>query len=322
MTGDIVRKNSSALPGLNNGTIMNRFKRILRFFIKSRLLGHDVPLLASFKLTYRCNLACMACPFHLLSGQPGSHMGWDTACRALDTLSEMGCPIVVFEGGEPLLWSDGDRTFSDLAHYARGRFSCTAATTNGTLSLDVPTDILWVSVDGTHEAHNELRNGSYERVMDNLKTTRHQRLYIHFTLNRLNFSQCPDIIRAVTSIPAVRGVTVQLFYPYGAGEEPLALSNEERRTALESVMSLKKAGYPVMNSFWGLRSMVDNSWNCREKLLANVSPDGVIFQGCYVKGRGEVVCSQCGFTPVAEASGAYDLKPGPLMAGMRIFFMR
>ncbi len=65
--------------------------------------------------------------------------------------------------------------------------------------------------------------------------------------------------------------------------------------------------------------MIDNSWSCREKLLANVNPDGRVVLGCYVKDRGEVVCSQCGFTPVAEASGAYSLIPGPLMAGLRIF---
>jgi ethanolamine utilization microcompartment shell protein EutS len=68
--------------------------------------------------------------------------------------------------------------------------------------------------------------------------------------------------------------------------------------------------------------MIDNSWQCRERLLANVIPDGRVTLGCYVKDRGEIVCSQCGFTPVAEASGAYSLLPGPLMAGLRIFLMR
>jgi Fe-coproporphyrin III synthase len=302
--------------------IMGKYASILRFFFRTRMLGHDCPLIASFKLTYRCNLACLACPFHLLSGGAGTHMDWDTACSTLDTLSEMGCPIVVFEGGEPLLWSDGNHTFNDLVNYAREQFPCVAATTNGTLDLDCTTDILWVSVDGLRDTHNHLRSNSYDRVIENVKAANHPKLFIHITLNSINFRECADIVRAVSSISTVKGITIQLFYPYGQGEEPLALTGEERKFVLGNVLSLKKKGYPILNSAWGLKTMIDNSWTCRERLLANVSPDGRMALGCYVKDRGEVVCSQCGFTPVAEASGAYSLLPGPLMAGIRIFLMR
>jgi Fe-coproporphyrin III synthase len=302
--------------------IMGRYSSILRFFYRTRVLGNECPLIASFKLTYRCNLACRACPFHLMSTRADTHMDWGTACRSLDTLSGMGCPIVVFEGGEPLLWSDGNYTFNDLVNYARGRFSCVAATTNGTLNLDCPTDILWVSVDGLRDTHNHLRGNSYDRVIENVNTAKHPKLFIHITLNRLNFRESADIVRTVSSIPAVRGITLQLFYPYGQGEEPLALTGEERKLALNDILTLKKDGYPILNSAWGLNAMINNSWACRERLLANVSPDGRVAVGCYVKDRGEVVCGQCGFTPVAEASGAYSLLPGPLMAGIRIFLSK
>jgi hypothetical protein len=90
---------------------------------------------------------------------------------------------------------------------------------------------------------------------------------------------------------------------------------------LETVLSLKNGGYNILNSAWSLKAMANNNWKCREDLLANIDPDGKISVGCYVKHRGDVVCSQCGFTPVAEASGAYALVPGSLMAGMRIFFL-
>lgn len=298
---------------------MKRLAGIIGFFLKSRVLGRDIPLIASVKLTYRCNLACRACPFHLLAGRPGTHMTWDVACRSLDSLARSGCPIVVFEGGEPLLWTDGGRTFSDLARYARGKFTCVAATTNGTVNLDVPTDILWVSVDGTRTTHNVLRSGSYDRVMENMLSSVHPRLYVHVTLNRLNWRELPGILDTLSTTPAVKGITIQLFYPYNQGEEDLALSSEERLEALNTALSLKEQGFPILNSTWGLKAMMDNTWTCRERLLANINPDGGMTVGCYVKDRGQVVCSQCGFTPVAEASGAYALLPGPLVAGMRIF---
>ena len=34
----------------------------LAFFFRRKVLRQKQPLLASFKLTYRCNLACQACP--------------------------------------------------------------------------------------------------------------------------------------------------------------------------------------------------------------------------------------------------------------------
>jgi Fe-coproporphyrin III synthase len=294
----------------------------LGFFLKSRLMGRDIPLIASFKLTYQCNLACLACPFHLRSEEDGSSMDMKTACESLDRLAEMGCPIVVFEGGEPLLWSDGYFNLNDLVVYAKERFACVAATTNGTFSLHVPTDILWVSMDGTRNVHNHLRSGSYDQVMRNIATASHKKLYIHITLNKLNWKDLPDLVRTVAAVPTVKGITLQLFYPYNQGEEPLALSKEERRDALKKVIELKASGFPIQNSAWSLNAMVNNSWKCRENLLANVNPDGSITTGCYVKNRGTVECSQCGFTPVAEASGAYAFVPESILAGMRIFLCR
>jgi sulfatase maturation enzyme AslB (radical SAM superfamily) len=180
-----------------------------RFFWQRKILGRRIPLLASFKITYRCNLACRACPFHLRSKHEDTAMSWDTAVGALNALRTIGTRLIVFEGGEPLLWRDGSRHLSDVIRYARGLFLRVAVTTNGTLPLDVPADTLWVSLDGLKETHDDL--------------------------------------------------------------------------------------------------------------LINVDPDGTITQGCYVKNRGEIHCEACGFTPVAEASGALDLIPGSLWAGWKLF---
>ena len=52
-------------------------------------------------------------------------------------------------------------------------------------------------------------------------------------------------------------------------------------------------------------------------ILVNVDPDGSVTRGCYVKSRGEINCAACGFTPIAEASGALDLVPGSIYAGWK-----
>ena len=57
-------------------------------------------------------------------------------------------------------------------------------------------------------------------------------------------------------------------------------------------------------------------------MIANVEPDGQINTGCYVKNRGTVNCSWCGFAAHTEISQAFQMHPGPMLSGMKIFKYR
>lgn len=289
------------------------------FYFQRKILGQRIPLLASFKITYRCNLVCRACPFHLRADEENSQMSWNTAVAAMESLCRRGTRFIVFEGGEPFLWRDGPYNLHDLVLYARKRFLRVAVTTNGTLPLDIPADILWISLDGMKEAHDKLRSNSFECVCSNLKTTKHPRVFIHCTLNRLNWRDVEFLVDFVKNMTTVKGITFQFFYPYNQGEDNLALSADERRAVIDKLIELKKRGFPVLNSSGRLKAMIENRWRCYDDILINVDPDGAITKGCYVKSRGEINCDACGFTPVAEASGAMDLIPGSILAGWRLF---
>lgn len=289
------------------------------FMIQRKILGRKIPLLASFKITYRCNLSCKACPFHLRADEEEKQMSWDKAIGTLESLHRLGTRLLVFEGGEPLLWRDGSYHLHDLVLYARQRFLRVAVTTNGTLPLDVPSHTLWVSLDGMRETQNALRSDSFDRIWANIEKTRHPRVFIHCTLNRRNWRDVELLARQVRDMPTLQGMTVQFFYPYHQGEDDLSLSMEERRAAIMKVLELKKSGLPILNSAGRLKAMIDNRWTCHDDILINVDPDGTITKGCYVKSRGEINCDACGFTPVAEASGALDLIPGSMYAGWRLF---
>jgi MoaA/NifB/PqqE/SkfB family radical SAM enzyme len=291
---------------------------LLDFYFRRKILRQKIPLLASFKLTYRCNLSCSACPFHGRAAENNSHITWDGAVDALDALKSRGTRIVVFEGGEPFLWRDGNHGLHDLIVYAKKRFLRVAVTTNGTFPLDVPADVVWVSIDGLNGTHDRLRSGSFERIWSNLKSAEHPRVLVHFTMNRLNWRELDQLAEELKHIPAVKGLSVQLFYPYDQGESSLALSPDERKNALENVIRLRKS-YPIINSERCLKAMIGNNWHCHDDVLINVDPDGKLTQGCYVKGRGKVNCRECGFTPVAEASGALDLQPGSILAGWKAY---
>ena len=288
------------------------------FYLRRKVGRHAVPLLASFKVTYRCNLACRACPFHHRQDRAGE-MTWAAALEAMDALRRLGTRIVVFEGGEPLLWRDGPFRIHDLVREARRRFLRVAVTTNGTLPLDVPAHILWVSVDGLKDTHDDLRSGSFDRVRENLERAEHERIFVHCTLNRKNLDDIEGLAEWVRGLPAVKGMTFQFFYPYRQGEEDLSLSPEQRRRAVETLLDLKKRGFPILNSAGRLAAMVSGGWVCHDDILVNVDPDGSVTRGCYVKSRGEINCAACGFTPIAEASGALDLVPGSIYAGWKLF---
>lgn len=292
------------------------------FFARRMILRQRLALLVSFKLTYRCNLACRACPFHFRADSGATDMPWETAIRALDKLHRSGARMLVFEGGEPFMWRDGNHRLNDLIDYARPHFLRVAVTTNGTFPLDARADTLWVSLDGTKVTHNALRSGSFDRVYANLQATKHPRVFLHCTLNRRNTFDIEALVHLASDLPTVRGITFQFFYPYHQGEEDLALSVDERKRAIAQLLSLKKAGAPILNSASRLRAMINNRWRCHDDVLANVDPDGSITTGCYVKSRGLVNCAACGFTPVAEASGALDLHPGSIRTGWKLFLQK
>lgn len=277
------------------------------------------PFLASYKLTYRCNLRCQQCPFVDYAGPDPSYAD---VCHVLDQMRARGDRVVVFEGGEPLLWKDAARepacTFADVVRYARARFACVGVTTNGTLPLDgIETDVLWVSVDGFAETHNRLRQAPiFERVIEHIRSATHPRLYAHITANAENAAEIPDLARYLSTL--VKGITVQFYYPYGP-DDRLFLPWEERRRLLDALTALKKDGVPILNSTAALTALRDNGWRCRPWLIDCANPDGTLWQGCYLQGRAEMNCAKCGFAPYTEISLAFGGDPRAVLAGMKIF---
>ena len=288
----------------------------LQHNLASRLLGWRRPLLAGFKLTHRCNLRCRACPFWR---QKGEDMSFAQAQQALDELYAAGVRLVIFEGGEPFLWRDGHYRLADLVSEAKQRFFSVGVTTNGTLPLDVPADVVWVSVDGLAETHDRNRGPSFERAMTHIAASSHPKIFANVTINRLNWQEVPELVRFLAG--RVKGITIQFYYPY-AGTEDLSLGQAERRQVLEELIALKRAGYPVADSIPALKALQDNSWRCHPWLIANVEPDGTVNIGCYLKNRATISCQRCGFAAHVEISLAYDWNLAAIAAGREIFGFR
>lgn len=265
--------------------------------------GLQRPFLANCKLTNRFNLLRQQCAF---VDRPGLEPSFTQVTALLDQLSARGDRIIIFEGGEPLLWRYSAHTFANVAAYARSRFAVTGVTTNGTQPLD-----------GFAETHNRLRGAPiFERVNKNMRSSAHSRVFAHLTANAENHLELPSLVRLLR--PLVKGITVQFYCPYGA-EDRLFLPWLERCALLAALIELKRQGFPKLNSAEALHALMANSWHFQPWRINGSEPDGHFWRGCYVEGRVAVDCKKCGFSPYTEISPAFQGHPHAILAGMRIF---
>lgn len=304
--------------------MMSRFRRrvgiVTTFatpFLAYRLGLSIRPVLAGYKITHRCNLKCRHCPYWRRSGP---EEGFEGVVSTLEQLRKLGVRILILEGGEPLLWRDGERTIRDVILEARRLFPSVCLTTNGILPWhDLPLDRVWVSLDGPPRVHDSIRGtGVFERVWDNLDRQSDGQAFVSTTINRVNFHEIPELLSMLRG--RVGGVTIQFHYPYSGLPDPLFISPEDRAPLLDELIRLKREGYPVANSVSSLNEMKQERWTCDDKLLANAEPDGTILHGCYLKNRGASVCSRCGFTAHNEMSLAFHGRWESIVTGLKIFF--
>jgi len=239
----------------------------------------------------------------------------------LEKLKNDGVKIIIFEGGEPLLWMDGSRKkgISDVIEYAKRLFFITGITTNGTLNLNrINPDIFFVSIDGLEKTHNRLRGRSFGKIIENITSARNKKIIANICISKENKDEIPDLVKFLNN--KVFGTTVQFFYPY-EGLPDLALSAEEKTGVINRLLELKRQGYKILNSASSLVKMKNNSWKCHDFLVANVESDGSFSCGCYLKNKiKEISCSDCGFAVHCEISLAYMLNWQSINAAKNIFW--
>jgi Fe-coproporphyrin III synthase len=286
-------------------------------FMRYRVGGRVTPVLAGYKITHKCNLSCIHCPYW---HRKGEDRGFAGTIATLEQLRRIGVRIIIFEGGEPLLWRDGNRSFADVVHEARRLFGSVCITTNGTLPWKhLPLNRAWVSLDGPREIHDAIRgDGVFDRVWSNLTKEGRGTCFVSTTINTTNSHAIPQLITMLRGI--VAGVTIQFHYPYEGLPDPLFLAPEDRAPLLEELVRLKQMGYPVANSVKSLRELQRPGWTCEDRLLANAEPEGTITEGCYLKNRGKAECSLCGFSAHNEMSLAFRGSVQAICTGVRIFF--
>lgn len=286
-------------------------------FVKRIITGRITPMLAGYKITHRCNLKCVHCPYWK---REGVELDFAGVKSTLLKLRSTGAVILIIEGGEPMLWRDGSFGIEDVIDEANRLFPCVCMTTNGLIPFErLKLSRVWVSLDGPEGIHDSVRGpGVYSRVIRNLEQTPGKRGFVSLTISSMNYDHACDLIRSLKGM--VEGVTVQFYYPYGGLPDPLFVDVQRRSPLLDSLIELKKSGYPVANSVSSLNELKKSRWTCYDELLVNADPDGTLERGCYLKNRGPSECSRCGFTAHNEISLAFGGNLGAIATGLKIFF--
>ncbi len=273
------------------------------------------PIAAGVPLTDHCNLSCAHCV--VKNGRLGHH-SFETICGWIDELYEAGARFLYLQGGEILLWKDGDKRPNDIIRFARERgFFGVACVTNGTIEMDLDADAIWVSVDGPEQVHDAIRGkGSFALMRKNVSASRHWRIYANITLNRMNVRYLEETVAEIRRIPRFRGISVNLHTPY-PGVEDLEIPPCERPEVVRRVLALENGKCRILNSRAGLRNLATGEYE-RPSWMIRMFEQGRSFDCCWGRENPET-CRHCGYGIISEFAAIAKLKPSAILSAFELF---
>ncbi|MCL2756477.1 MAG: radical SAM protein [Coriobacteriia bacterium] len=288
------------------------------WFFKAKFLGRHKPLQSVVFITDRCNLNCKHCNV-VKTGSDCISKSYEQVKADLEYCYGLGSRIVDFEGGEPHLWTDGDKDINSLIDLARamGYYSITV-TTNAQLPITAKSDLIWVSIDGLRENHDEQRApGSFDRAFKHIAACDHPNLNVNMTITSKNYQDFEAVARLVTETPHLRRMSFSFYMPYE--KRDLCVTPEIRNQTIDTALRLKKEGVDIMNSNAGLKLLRDprSFAHKRQCWISNfIFSDGTRLDEC--PGAAVGLCEECGFGMGAEMTLLWKLHPAMLKAGLSV----
>ncbi len=297
---------------------MSKFSEIayLPFWWLRAVCGCKKPLQSVVFISDRCNLSCKHCSVY--NHEKPNDKTFARIEEELRYCYSLGSRFVDFEGGEPFIWRDGDKTVNDLCVLAKkiGFFSCTI-TSNAQLPFDGSVaDSIWVSMDGVGEAHDLIRGkGAFARLEKNVADCGCPALSANMAINSLNYESVANAIEYVASNPAFRMISLNFHTPF-PGTEHLELPHDKRLEVIDLILDYKRRGFPIMNSRSGLLKMRDNDFTRRCWMTNFIFADGTRSDIC--AGHAAGLCPKCGFCMAGEESAVMELRPDTILSALRL----
>jgi len=182
--------------------------------------------LVAWETTRRCNLACKHCRAVAEDHPYDNELDTKASFKLLEQIKEVGDPIIILTGGEPLLRDD----IFDIAAFGTKLGLRMVMAPNGTL---ITTEIakkmkasgikrLSISLDGsTPETHDNFRGlkNAFEKSLQGIEIVKKAGIefQINTTITKTNLDQIPKILKLAEKLGAVAH-HIFLLVPTGRGK--------------------------------------------------------------------------------------------------------
>lgn len=213
--------------------------------------GSPAVRLVAWEVTRSCNLACRHCRAEAHSEPYAGECDTAAAKALIDTFPEVGNPIIIFTGGEPMLRPD----IFELVAYARGKGLRSVMAPNGTLvtrekaklMVEAGVQRCSISIDGADAArHDAFRGvpGAFDAAMRGIAYLREAGIpfQINSTVTRDNLSHFKDIFLLADRLGAAAW-HIFLLVPMGRAAElaDQVISAAEYEETLNWLYDFRKA---------------------------------------------------------------------------------
>ncbi|MFP3178559.1 MAG: radical SAM protein [Thermocladium sp.] len=186
--------------------------------------------IVSWNITRKCNLKCIHC--YIDAGMEDEHeLSNEEAMRLVDQFKEVGVPLILMSGGEPLMRRD----LIDIAKHAAGLGIKLVLSTNGTMiTREVAEELkgigfsyIGISLDSIDaEYHDKFRGvkGAFSLALAGIRNSLDAGLDVglRFTVTAMNIERAADYIDFAASI----GVNRVTFYHLSASGRAGKLGRE------------------------------------------------------------------------------------------------
>ncbi|MGM0453677.1 MAG: 12,18-didecarboxysiroheme deacetylase [Thermodesulfobacteriota bacterium] len=203
-----------------------------------------------WNITRRCNLKCIHCYAHAKTRQTEDELTTAEGKALIDDLSQMGVPVLLFSGGEPLMRKD----LPELAGYAVEKGMRAVISTNGTLIdpdtarvlKDIGLSYVGISLDGMQAVNDRFRGveGAFDSAMEGIRNSKAAgiKVGLRFTINRFNAGEIDGLFDLLEEMEVPRICFYHLVYA-GRGSTLVNddVSHEETRRIVDRIIDRTKA---------------------------------------------------------------------------------
>ncbi len=272
------------------------FAKFVLFGIDTILFKRKNPIFATMILTDKCNLLCKHCAVNNVHSEIYSY---SQIRKDMHTLFAKGVRVLSLSGGEVFLWQDGGKTLHDLVKEAKEiGFPIVTVATNGTFPIDIPeADFILVSLDGGKEIHNLIRGNTFNKIINNIRASKPDKVFVFMTINRLNKAEIPEVCRIAKEEKNIKAVSFNFHTPF-PGTEELTLSVSEKEQCCSVISKMIKENFPVSNLETAFKHICHNNFPkpCHQNVVMENGNLLVCNRCIQIDG----LCDQCGYFLTAE----------------------